>query len=169
LVDSTSRPVEAVPAPPRRRHATRAAGLLVSCAVLLLVVVASIAIGAKQIPLDEVWHGLFGNTGTDSDVVIHDLRLPRTILGLLAGAALGLAGAVMQALTRNPLAEPGLLGINAGAAAAVVSAISFLGITSLTGYVWFAFVGAGVVMVLVYALGGTRCASGPPVPWPPPI
>ncbi|KOG85618.1 iron ABC transporter permease, partial [Streptomyces varsoviensis] len=82
-----------------------------------------------------------------------DVRLPRTLLGVLAGAALGLGGAVMQALTRNPLAEPGILGVNAGAAAAVVSAISFLGVTSLTGYVWFAFLGAGAVSVAVYVLG----------------
>ncbi len=144
---------------PARRQAIRAAGLLVSVGVLLLVVVASIAIGAKQIPVGDVWHGLFGNTGTDNDVVIRDLRLPRTLLGLLAGAGLGLAGAVMQALTRNPLADPGLLGINAGASAAVVSAISFFGVTSLTGYVWFAFGGAAAVMVLVYALGGVRAAT----------
>ncbi|SDJ96080.1 iron complex transport system permease protein [Streptomyces indicus] len=144
---------------PARRHALRAAGLLVSLGVLLLVVVASIAIGAKQIPVGDVWHGLFGNTGTDNDVVIRELRLPRTLLGLLAGAALGLAGAVMQALTRNPLADPGLLGINAGASAAVVSAISFFGVTSLTGYVWFAFAGSAAVMVLVYALGGVRAAT----------
>ncbi|WP_425442686.1 FecCD family ABC transporter permease [Streptomyces indicus] len=149
-------PAETVPA---RRHALRAAGLLVSLGVLLLVVVASIAIGAKQIPVGDVWHGLFGNTGTDNDVVIRELRLPRTLLGLLAGAALGLAGAVMQALTRNPLADPGLLGINAGASAAVVSAISFFGVTSLTGYVWFAFAGSAAVMVLVYALGGVRAAT----------
>ncbi|MFI6939652.1 FecCD family ABC transporter permease [Streptomyces sp. NPDC050418] len=149
-------PAETVPA---RRQVTRAVGLLVSLGVLLLLVVASIAIGAKQIPVGDVWHGLFGNTGTDNDVVIRELRLPRTLLGLLAGAALGLAGAVMQALTRNPLADPGLLGINAGASAAVVSAISFFGVTSLTGYVWFAFAGAAAVMVLVYVLGGVRAAT----------
>ncbi|MER7175389.1 FecCD family ABC transporter permease [Streptomyces mesophilus] len=162
LVDSPPQP-QTQPPPadtvPARRQAMRAAGLLVSVGVLLLVVVASIAIGAKQIPVGDVWHGLFGNTGTDNDVVIRDLRLPRTLLGLLAGAALGLAGAVMQALTRNPLADPGLLGINAGASAAVVSAISFFGVTSLTGYVWFAFAGAAAVMVLVYALGGVRAAT----------
>jgi iron complex transport system permease protein len=87
------------------------------------------------------------------------VRVPRTLLGLIVGAALGLAGAVMQALTRNPLAEPGLLGVNAGASAAVVSAISFLGVTSLTGYVWFAFLGAAAVSVLVYVLGGSRGAT----------
>ncbi|WP_307664333.1 iron ABC transporter permease [Streptomyces sp. V1I1] len=143
----------------RNRHAVRATGLLVSIGLLLLVCVASIAVGAKSIPLSDVWHGLFHNAGAGNDVIVHDVRVPRTLLGLIVGAALGLAGAVMQALTRNPLAEPGLLGVNAGASAAVVSAISFLGVTSLTGYVWFAFLGAAAVSVLVYVLGGSRGAT----------
>ncbi|MCO8302298.1 iron ABC transporter permease, partial [Streptomyces sp. RKCA744] len=150
---------ETASAPPRRRTARRATGLVVSLGVLLAIAAASIAIGAKSIALDQVWHGLFHYTGSDTDVVIRDVRLPRTILGLLVGVGLGLAGAVIQALTRNPLADPGLLGLNAGASAAVVSAISFLGVTSLTGYVWFAFLGTAVVSVLVYALGGSRSAT----------
>ena len=81
------------------------------------------------------------------------------MLGLLVGAALGLSGAVMQALTRNPLADPGLLGINAGASAAVVTAITFFGVTSLSGYVWFAFLGAAAVGALVWFLGGSRGAT----------
>lgn len=150
--------MSAAPASPRR-HALRALGLLAAVGVLLLVCVASIAVGAKPVPVSAVWDGLFHNTGTGDDVVIRDLRVPRTLLGLLAGAALGLSGAVMQALTRNPLAEPGLLGINAGAAAAVVSGISFFGVTSLSGYVWFAFLGAAVVSAAVYVLGGSRSAT----------
>ncbi|PJE94839.1 iron ABC transporter permease [Streptomyces carminius] len=146
-------------APRQRRNAVRTAGLLAACGALLLVTAASIAVGAKQIPPEQVWHGLFHYTGSDTDVVVRDLRLPRTVLGLLVGAGLGLAGAVMQALTRNPLADPGLLGVNAGASAAVVTAIGFLGITSLTGYVWFAFAGAAAVSALVYALGGSRSAT----------
>lgn len=118
----------------------------------------SIAIGAKPLSVDQVWHGLFDDTGTFSDVVVGE-RLARTLLGLLAGVALGLSGAVLQALTRNPLADPGLLGINMGASAAVVTAVSFFGVTSLTGYVWFAFLGAAAVGVLVYVLGGTRSAT----------
>nr|WP_240509285.1 iron chelate uptake ABC transporter family permease subunit [Streptomyces agglomeratus] len=133
--------------------------MLVSVGVLLLVVLASIAIGAKPLAVGDVWHGLFHASGTGNDVIVRDVRVPRTILGVLVGVALGLSGAVMQGLTRNPLAEPGILGVNAGAAAAVVSAISFLGITSLTGYVWFSFAGAGVVSVLVYVLGGSRGAT----------
>ncbi|MFJ3164090.1 FecCD family ABC transporter permease [Streptomyces kanasensis] len=145
--------------PSGRRRTLRAAGLVLSLGVLALVCVASIVIGAKPVPLGDVWHGLFQNSGTGHDVLIADVRLPRTGLGLLAGVALGLSGAVMQALTRNPLAEPGLMGVNAGAAAAVVTATSFLGTTSFMGYVWFAFAGAAAVSVLVYVLGGGRGAT----------
>ncbi|WP_190125918.1 FecCD family ABC transporter permease [Streptomyces inusitatus] len=151
--------VPAQPPVPRSRHVVRIAGLLASVVLLVLVCVASIAFGAKSMPLSDVWHGLFDSDGVGNDVIVREVRVPRTLLGLLAGAALGLAGAVMQALTRNPLAEPGLLGVNAGASAAVVSAISFLGVTSLTGYVWFAFLGAAVVSALVYVLGGSRAAN----------
>jgi iron complex transport system permease protein len=158
LVDSPpEQRAEAAPAPPKRR-AIRAAGLLVSVLILACVAVASIAIGAKELSLGQVWHGLFHNSGTYGDVVV-DERLWRTLLGLLAGAALGLAGAVLQALTRNPLADPGLLGINAGASAAVVSAITFFGVTSLSVYVWFAFLGAAAVGALVWFLGGSRGAT----------
>lgn len=137
----------------------RAVGLVVAVGVLLLVCVLSVMIGAKPVPLGDVWHGLFQNTGVGNDVIIHDVRVPRTLLGLLVGVALGLSGAVMQGLTRNPLAEPGLLGVNAGAAAAVVSAIAFLGITDVADYIWFAFVGAAVVSVVVYVLGGSRSST----------
>jgi len=130
----------------------------VSVVILVLVALASIAIGAKELSLQQVWHGLFQNTGTYGDVVV-DERLSRTVLGLLAGAALGLSGAVLQALTRNPLADPGLLGINAGASAAVVTAMTYLGVTSLSGYVWFAFAGAAAVGALVWFLGGSRGAT----------
>ncbi|WP_031162445.1 FecCD family ABC transporter permease [Streptomyces durhamensis] len=158
LVDSPpEQRAETAPAPPTRQ-AVRALGLLLSVAILVLVAVASIAIGAKALSLDQVWHGLFHDTGTYGDVVV-DERLSRTLLGLLAGAALGLAGAVLQALTRNPLADPGLLGINAGASAAVVTAVTYFGVTSLTGYVWFAFLGAAAVGALVWFLGGSRGAT----------
>lgn len=158
LVDSPpEQRAETAPARPSRQ-AIRAVGLLASLALLVLVALASIAIGAKALPLDQVWHGLFHGTGTYSDVVVDD-RISRTVLGLLVGAALGLSGAVLQALTRNPLADPGLLGINAGASAAVVTAITYFGVTSLSGYVWFAFFGAAAVGALVWFLGGSRGAT----------
>ncbi|WP_075736006.1 FecCD family ABC transporter permease [Streptomyces acidiscabies] len=155
LVDSV--PEQAV-SPPRDRRGARSLGLVLSVSLLAAVAVASIAIGAKELSLGQVWHGLFQDSGSYADVVVGD-RLSRTLLGLLAGAALGLAGAVLQALTRNPLADPGLLGINAGASAAVVTAITFLGVTSLSGYVWFAFLGAAAVGALVWFLGGSRGAT----------
>src|SRR5687768_18396260 len=116
---------------------------------------ASIAIGVKQIPLDQAVTGLFSPDGSENALIVRELRLPRTLLGIGVGAALGLAGTVMQALTRNPLAEPGLLGVNLGAATGVVLAIAFLGITTATGYVWFAFAGAAVTSAAVFALGGS--------------
>ncbi|ELP66726.1 FecCD family ABC transporter permease [Streptomyces turgidiscabies] len=158
FVDSPPEPrAETAPAPPKRR-AIRAVGLVVCLGILLLVALASIAIGAKELSVEQVWHGLFQDSGTYGDVVVGE-RVSRTLLGLLAGAALGLSGAVLQALTRNPLADPGLLGINAGASAAVVTAITFFGVTSLKGYVWFAFVGAAAVGALVWFLGGSRGAT----------
>ncbi|MFE3514263.1 FecCD family ABC transporter permease [Streptomyces sp. NPDC059166] len=158
--ESSSGPASEPKAPARAgRHTVRAAGLLAAVGVLALVCLASVAVGAKALPLSDVWHGLFHYSGTSGDVLVRDVRVPRTVLGMLAGSALGMSGAVMQALTRNPLAEPGLLGVNAGASAAVVSAISFFDVTSLTGYVWFAFAGAAVVSVAVYLLGGSRSAN----------
>ncbi|GAA2632987.1 FecCD family ABC transporter permease [Streptomyces axinellae] len=136
----------------------RAAGLVAALLLLLLVVFLSLAVGARQLTLGEAWSGLF-DSGSAAYTVVHEMRLPRTFLGLLAGVALGLAGGVMQALTRNPLADPGLLGINAGAAAAVVTAISFMGISGYNGYIAFAFLGAAAVSALVYTVGGGRGAT----------
>ncbi|WP_141362289.1 iron ABC transporter permease [Streptomyces sp. 6-11-2] len=158
LVDSPPEERAAAAAAPPTHRGARAVGLLASVAILLLVALASIAIGAKELSLAQVWHGLFQDSGTYGDVVVGE-RLSRTVLGLLVGSALGLAGAVLQALTRNPLADPGILGINAGASAAVVTAITFLGVTSLSGYVWFAFLGAAAVGALVWFLGGSRGAT----------
>jgi iron complex transport system permease protein len=133
--------------------ARRAFGLPAAIGALLAICVLSLAIGALPLAPSAVWHGLTDPTSAAYPVV-HQTRLPRTLLGLLAGLALGLAGAVMQALTRNPLADPGLLGVNAGASAAVVTATALLGISSLGGYIWFALGGAAIVSVLIYVVGG---------------
>ncbi|MBM7784455.1 FecCD family ABC transporter permease [Tenggerimyces flavus] len=144
-------------------NALRSLGLLIGIGALVLVVLLSIAVGSKQIPLPTVLQALFDFNGSTDHIVIRDLRLPRTLLGVAVGAALGLAGALMQALTRNPLADPGLLGVNAGASAAVVTAIGFFGVTSLTGYVWFAFAGAAAISLAVYVLGATGRSGATPV------
>ncbi|WP_207943518.1 iron chelate uptake ABC transporter family permease subunit [Actinomadura sp. KC345] len=154
----STRPPPLTPPAERKPGGRRAAGLVGALLLLLAAAALSLAVGAKPLSPGEAWDGLF-HADSAAYPIVHDMRLPRTVLGLLAGLALGLAGAVMQALTRNPLADPGLLGINAGAAAAVVSAISFLGVTSFTGFVWFAFAGAGSVAVLLYAIGGGSGAT----------
>lgn len=153
-----------VPEQPKQRHAgIKAIGLLLAVIALVLLAAASVAVGAKGIPLSTVWSALFDFHGLDDQIVVRELRLPRTVIGIGVGAALGLAGALMQALTRNPIAEPGILGVNQGASAAVVTAIGFLGIGGGTGYVWFAFLGAAVVSVAVYLLGSRGPSGATPV------
>jgi iron complex transport system permease protein len=143
----------------RSRRVLVVSGLL---GLLVIVGLASLAVGAKQIPIVAVWDALWSPTGTTDDIVVRALRVPRTLLGVLVGVALGVAGALMQGHTRNPLADPGLLGVNAGAAFAVVVGIYALGVTSLVGYVWFAFVGAFGASVLVFLFGSL--GKGGPTP-----
>jgi iron complex transport system permease protein len=143
------------------RSGVRAGGLVLALALLAVVAALSIAIGTRSIPLGDVWHLLWNDDGSPDAVIVHDLRIPRTVLGLLVGAALGLSGALLQAVTRNPLAEPGLLGVNVGASAAVVVAIAFVGVTSLSGYVWFAFAGAAVAATAVFLLGSVGRVATP--------
>ncbi|MBB3049332.1 iron complex transport system permease protein [Prauserella isguenensis] len=150
------------PAPTTRGTVVRGAGLLVAVGVLLLLALASVWFGSKGIPFLQTWDLLWHADGSDASVVIHEYRIPRTILAVLVGASLGLAGALMQALTRNPLADPGLLGITMGASTGVALALTYLGITTVLGYVWLAFAGAAVASVVVYALGSAGARSATP-------
>jgi iron complex transport system permease protein len=104
------------------RRAARGLGLLLLLAALLGLVLASISLGSRPIPLARLWQLLWQPDGSVESAIVWQMRMPRTALGLAVGAALGVAGGLMQALTRNPLADPGLLGINAGAALAVMLA-----------------------------------------------
>lgn len=146
-----------------RVHTARALGLLAAVGVLVLCTGLSVSVGAKPIPLGTVWDALFANDGSYDHSVIVELRIPRAVLGVFVGAALGLSGALMQGLTRNPLAEPGILGVNSGAAAAVVAAIYVFGLTSPNAYVWFAFLGAAAASAAVYALGSRGRSQATPV------
>ncbi|MEO3801006.1 iron ABC transporter permease [Nonomuraea sp. B1E8] len=137
--------------------------LSVLVATVLVAVVLSVTVGSKSVPLADAWHALTAPTGTENDIVIRALRVPRTVLGVLAGVALGVAGALMQGHTRNPLADPGLLGVTQGAAFAMVSSIVLLGVSSLLGYIWFGLAGALVASVAVFALGMTG-GKGSPTP-----
>ena len=129
-------------------------GLLGVLVVLVGVTVLSIGVGARDITLVTIWDALWAfDDAVDEHVMIRELRLPRTVVGLIVGPALGLCGALIQAFTRNPLADPGILGVNAGATLAVTIAVGLLGITAPLGYVWFALFGAAGVTMIVYFLG----------------
>ena len=161
-VTVTGSPPTSSPVAPRASGALRRRrllGLAALAGALVLALLASIAIGTKIIPLNEVGSALVAPTGTENDVVTRSLRIPRTVLGVLVGIALGLAGALVQGFTRNPLGDPGLLGVNAGAALFVVVGIYLFGVGSLFGYVWFAFAGALVASVAVFLIG-TRAPGG---------
>jgi iron complex transport system permease protein len=136
-------------------------GLLVLALALALTAMVSLAIGSRTIPLGTVSHVLVWPDGSDASTIVHGLRLPRTLIGLTVGVALGIAGALMQGHTRNPLADPGLLGVSAGASFAVVLGIFVFGVTSVGGYAWFALAGAGVASVAVFAIGSTRGGPSP--------
>ena len=137
----------------RRRRRTRLLTLAL-LALLAATLVASLMLGSKTVPLGDVVSVLTGGGAGLEDQGIIEARVARTAVGLLVGAALAVAGAAMQGLTRNPLADPGLLGVNAGASLAVVVAIAVFGVGSLTSYVWWAMAGAGIAAVAVHALAG---------------
>lgn len=144
-------------------NAQRLLWLVVATAALVLIVLASVAVGSKDIPLGTVIDSLLHATDSDDRAIIMALRLPRTVLGVVVGIALGLSGALIQALTRNPLADPGILGVNAGAGFAVTLAVGLFGITTLSGYIWFAFAGAIATTVLVYAIGSIGRGAATPI------
>ena len=149
---------------PLRRTSLRLIGVVLGIGILVLLSFLSVAIGTRSIGLDTTLQALLSYDAQNTDhLVILNYRIPRTVLGLMVGAALGLAGAVMQGVTRNPLADPGILGVNAGAALFVVLAISVFGISSVLGYVWFAFVGAGVAAVVVYSVASLGREGATPI------
>ncbi|MEU8436651.1 iron ABC transporter permease [Streptomyces sp. NPDC029216] len=155
----TGHPAPSSPAP--RRTAARAAVTAVLLGAVVAAVCASLAIGTKAVPLSDVLTAIGGGTEGDA-VVIRELRMPRTFLGLLVGLALGAAGAVAQDITRNPLGDPGLIGISAGGSFAVAASIGALGLTSPYEYIWFAFLGAALAGLLAYAVGGTGYGGATP-------
>ncbi|MET9094538.1 iron ABC transporter permease [Streptomyces cyaneofuscatus] len=148
----------------RKKPAARvryAAGLTAGLVLLALAVAGGLAVGAQPVPPAEVLAALFDPDAPHASLV-REVRVPRTLLAVTAGAALGLAGAVMQGMTRNPLADPGILGVNTGAACAVVAATVLLGTRSLQAVVWWALLGAAVAVVVVYLLGGRGAGRGTP-------
>ncbi|WP_300400610.1 iron ABC transporter permease [Nocardioides sp.] len=145
----------------RRSRRSLLLGLVI--VLLLAGVAASLLVGSRGLAPDRVWELLWHPDGSLESAVVRGQRLPRTVLGLVVGAALGLAGAVMQALTRNPLADPGILGVNAGAALVVVAFVAVSGVTDIGAYVWFALAGAGAAAATVYAVAGVGRPDSSPV------
>lgn len=141
----------------------RGPGLGIGLGSLLVVALLSIAVGSAAVPPAAVWAALVEFDGSAEHIIVRSLRLPRAFVAAAVGAALAIAGALMQGLTRNPLASPGILGVNAGAALAVVGALYLLPGTSAAMQPWFAFAGAGVAAAAVYLLGTLGQARSTPV------
>ncbi|WEK14233.1 MAG: iron ABC transporter permease [Candidatus Microbacterium phytovorans] len=151
-VDTLTAPAVSAPALGRGSRRRRVVWLLVLVALLVAAGILSVTFGTRSVAVGDILAGLTGDLDTASAAAVAK-RIPRTVLAMLVGAALALAGAIMQGVTRNPLADPQILGINGGASLAVVIGIAFFGITSAFGYIWLALIGAAVSAVFVYAIG----------------
>lgn len=131
--------------------------LAVAAAALL-----SLMVGAESLSPAEVLRSLFGEAGARVDPLV-DSRIDRTVMGIIAGASIAVSGAVMQGVTRNPLADPGILGVNSGAALAVIIGIAWVGVGTTTEYVWFALAGGTLAAAFVYLLAGLGPRSSQPL------
>ncbi|MFI8443365.1 FecCD family ABC transporter permease [Streptomyces rochei] len=157
-------------APPGTTQARRkrVVGLSVLAVLLVAASAASLAVGARALSPDDVWHGLLAEPGSDQRLteirlIVQTVRVPRTVLAVVAGVALGVGGALIQGYTRNPIADTGLLGVNSGASFAVVTGIALFGFTSPYQYVWFGFLGAALAGVVVFGLASIGRGAGNPL------
>ncbi|NKY99435.1 FecCD family ABC transporter permease [Nocardiopsis alborubida] len=146
----------------RRPRRGKTLWLLVVLCALVALMFASVVVGSRDVPWTAVVEA-FGGAAENFDQAAVAKRIPRTLLAVLAGAALGVAGAVMQGVTRNPLADPGILGVTMGASLAVVAGIAYFGLASATSFVWVAIVGAGVTTVFVYTIGSLGRGGATPL------
>lgn len=143
--------------------APRRGWLALGVAALVIAVGLSLMVGANPLPLNVVLDVLQGGGPSEARYVVNELRIPRTATGMIAGVSLGIAGALIQAFSRNPLADPGILGVNAGAAFAVSIGVGFLGLRSISSFVWLAFLGALLVTVAVYLIGSSGRGAADPI------
>ncbi len=148
--------------PHAQRRQRYVAGLIAGLVVIAVLAVLSVGVGARQISVATTLNALLHFDASNSEhLLVHWVRVPRTILAIVVGVALGGAGVLMQALTRNPLADPGILGVNAGAMVGIVSAIALLGLTSIEQYMWFGMLGAALAGGLVYVLSSVNHPLSP--------
>lgn len=162
---AVERPASKTTTPVRRR---RVAGLGILVVVLVAAAAVSLAVGARALSPAEVWHGLFAAPESDQRLteirlIVETVRVPRTVLAIVAGIALGIGGALIQGYTRNPIADTGLLGVNSGASFAVVTVIAVFGLSNPFQYIWFAFLGAGLAGVVVFGLASIGRGAGNPL------
>ena len=126
--------------------------IILCLALLSIIAMFSISLGVKRIAFSKVMEVIFGNDLDSIEATIILQRIPRTVFGILAGGALGRSGALMQSITRNPIADPSILGVNTGASLFVVAGIAFFNITAAYQYIWLAIIGAGLTAVFVYSV-----------------
>jgi iron complex transport system permease protein len=146
----------------RSRRSARPVWSVVSVAVLAAVVLLSVTVGARAVGVDEVLAALTGASGTVGEAAVA-VRLPRTVLAVVVGASLALAGTVMQGVTRNPLADPAILGVNAGASLAVVAGMAWFGLSAAVATMWVAVGGAALAAVFVYVVGSLGRGGATPL------
>src|SRR5699024_7312609 len=146
----------------RRSLSVRGLSLLLIAVALVLAAVASVAFGARGVTWADIIAGVSGSQDTLAQAAVAQ-RVPRTLLAVVVGAALGMSGALLQGITRNPLADPGIFGINNGAALAVVIGMTFFGMSSPYAYIWTALAGAGATAVFVYAVGSLGGGGATPL------
>lgn len=135
-------------------------GSLISIALCIL---ASLAFGARYVDFNEVLNALFTRDNASLTALVVRERIPRTVFSIIAGASLGVSGALMQAITRNPIADPSVLGVNTGASLFVVSGIAFFHINTAGQYIWFALAGAAVTAIFVYGIGSLGSGGATPI------
>jgi iron complex transport system permease protein len=145
------------------KHAKVTALFIGSIICLVICMIASLAFGARNIPFNEITNALLHfDAASISHIVVRE-RIPRTVFGLIAGASLGVSGVLMQAITRNPIADPSILGVNTGASLFVVSGIAFFHINTAGQYIWFALTGAAITAIFVYGIGSMGQGGATPI------
>lgn len=136
---------------------------IISIIIVGVSVLLSLSLGSRYIKMDEVIDILIKGEGDSFLSLIISQRIPRTVFGLIAGAALGVSGALMQSITRNPIADPSILGVNTGASLFVVIGIAFLGINTANQYIWLALFGAAASAVFVYGMASAGRGGANPI------
>lgn len=141
---------------------SRSVTLVALLIVLFLLSLLSVALGTREVSWAEIFSAIKGNLNTVGEAAVV-MRIPRTVLAVIAGGSLGLAGAVMQGVTRNPLADPGILGVNIGASFFVVSGMAWFGMNQIQTYVWMAILGAALTAAFVYTIGSMGRGGATPL------